>query len=380
MFDENLLPLFGINRKNKTKRFVYLVICSDIVAMTPSHTTPSHMTLSRTLNVLAALKDKSAVDTLYQESLGKNGWLTKKIQTLKTLDPLQQKKTGQDLHQEKKQLILAFQEKKRVLEKNTWEKRLEKEYLDLTLPSLSLHEGRLHPLSVAMEQLRNILKKMGFQEEDGPDIEDDFHNFTALNMPPHHPARAMQDTFYFCGKDKAAQKLLRTHTSPVQIRALTKKPGATRLMSVGRVYRCDYDQTHTPMFHQIEGLVVDKTIHMGHLKGCLEKICRDFFENPSLAIRLRPSYFPFTEPSAEVDIQNHDQQWVEVLGCGMVHPHVLANCGMDPSVYQGIAFGMGVERMAMLKYAMADLRPFFENDQRWLSHYGFSATHETDAP
>jgi phenylalanyl-tRNA synthetase alpha chain len=222
-----------------------------------------------------------------------------------------------------------------------------------------------------MDQAIHIFGQMGFVVKEGPDIEEDFYNFTALNIPPEHPARQEQDTFYLPAFTEQQPLVLRTHTSPVQIRTMLNEKPPIRIIALGRTYRSDYDATHTPMFHQIEGLVVDKKTHMGHLKGCLEEFSRHFFEDPDLKIRFRPGYFPFTEPSAEVDMWWKNSNWLEILGCGMVHPNVLRNCDIDPEVYQGFAFGMGLERIAMLKYGIEDLRLFYESDLRWLSHYGF---------
>ncbi len=241
--------------------------------------------------------------------------------------------------------------------------------------------GRIHPISQVIEELTAIFADMGFSIAEGPDIETDFYNFTALNFPPEHPAREMHDTFFFAPKANGERMLLRTHTSPVQIRTMQREKPPIKVIIPGRTYRCDSDQTHTPMFHQVEGLVIDQGSHMGHLKWILEEFCKAFFEVPSVKMRFRPSFFPFTEPSLEVDIQcdrsrgeirfGEGNDWLEILGCGMVHPNVLKNCGLDPDVYQGFAWGMGIDRIAMLKYGMPDLRACFEADVRWLKHYGF---------
>ncbi|MDA0997853.1 MAG: phenylalanine--tRNA ligase subunit alpha, partial [Proteobacteria bacterium] len=243
-------------------------------------------------------------------------------------------------------------------------------------------EGLIHPISQTIEEIVSIFGEMGFTVAEGPDIEDDWHNFTALNIPPDHPARQEHDTFYLPG-DYETRKVLRTHTSPVQIRTMAAEKPPIRIIVPGRTFRSDHDATHSPMFHQVEGLLVDRSSHMGHLKGCLIEFCRAFFELDDLPVRFRPSYFPFTEPSAEVDIGctrkdgefriGRGDDWLEILGCGMVNPNVLANCGIDPTEYQGFAFGMGVERVAMLKYGIPDLRTFYESDLRWLRHYGFRA-------
>jgi len=260
--------------------------------------------------------------------------------------------------------------------------RLAGEKLDVTLPVKSAVEGRIHPISQTIDELIVLFGEMGFAVADGPHIEDDFHNFTALNIPPEHPARQEQDTFYLAAAAAdGGRKLLRTHTSPVQIRTMRTQKPPIRIIVPGRTFRSDHDATHSPMFHQVEGLVIDRSVHMGHLKGCLIEFCRAFFGLADLPVRFRPSYFPFTEPSAEVDIGCSREggglkigaggDWLEILGCGMVHPKVLKNCGIDPDIYQGFAFGMGIERIAMLKYGIPDLRTFYESDLRWLRHYGF---------
>ncbi len=250
----------------------------------------------------------------------------------------------------------------------------------LTAPE---QKGSIHPVSQVTEEVTAIFGEMGFSVAEGPDIEDDWHNFTALNIPPEHPARQEMDTFYLPNEMDGNRMVLRTHTSPVQIRTMLKHPPPLRIIAPGRTYRCDYDATHSPMFHQVEGLVVDEATNMGHLKGCLIEFCRAYFGVDNLPVRFRPSYFPFTEPSAEVDIGctreggtfriGHGDDWLEILGSGMVNPKVLENCGIDSDRYQGFAFGMGIERIAMLKYGIPDLRTFFESDLRWLRHYGFSA-------
>jgi phenylalanyl-tRNA synthetase alpha chain len=260
---------------------------------------------------------------------------------------------------------------------------LAKEALDVTLPvqESGIVCGRIHPISQVTDELTAIFADMGFSIAEGPDIETDDYNFTKLNFPLGHPARDMHDTFFFAADASGERKLLRTHTSPVQVRTMLSQKPPIRVICPGRTYRCDSDQTHTPMFHQVEGLVIDRTAHLGHLKWVLEEFCKAFFEVAQVKMRFRPSFFPFTEPSMEVDIQCRRQggeirfgegsDWLEILGCGMVHPNVLLNCGLDPEVYQGFAWGLGIDRVAMLKYGMPDLRPFFESDVRWLSHYGF---------
>ncbi len=270
-----------------------------------------------------------------------------------------------------------------MLEEKALEARLAVERLDVTLPALAsgLERGRIHPVSQVMDELTAIFADLGFAVAEGPDIESDDYNFTKLNFPEGHPAREMHDTFFFPPGADGKRRLLRTHTSPVQVRTMMSQTPPIRVIIPGRVYRCDSDQTHTPMFHQIEGLVIDEQTHMGHLKWTLEEFLKAFFEVKSVNMRLRPSFFPFTEPSAEVDIQcrrlpdevrfGEGEDWMEILGCGMVHPNVIRNCGLDPDKYQGFAFGLGLDRLAMLKYGMSDLRAFFEADVRWLEHYGF---------
>lgn len=260
--------------------------------------------------------------------------------------------------------------------------RLASERLDLTLPAAPSRRGAVHPVSQVMEEAAAIFAEMGFVLAEGPDIETDFNNFTALNFPEGHPAREMHDTFFFPPGPDGTRKLLRTHTSPVQVRTMLAQEPPIRIIAMGRTYRCDSDQTHTPMFHQIEGLVIDRETHMGHLKGCLMDFCRAFFEVDDVRVRFRPHYFPFTEPSAEMDIGcdrsggqiriGEGEDWLEILGSGMVHANVLRNCGIDPEIWQGFAFGIGIDRLAMLKYGMSDLRDFFAGDPRWIRHYGFS--------
>ena len=323
-----------------------------------------------------------ALEEVRLEALGKQGDITQLMKSLGGMSPEERKEKGEAFNQIRVVLQDAIGAKRTRLEKEALAQSLAKEWEDVTLPGASLQKGRIHPLSQAMFEALEILGDMGFYVAEGPDIEDDFHNFTALNIPELHPARQDQDTFYFPKDAKGERLLLRTHTSPVQVRTMMNKKPPIRIVAPGRVYRSDYDQTHTPVFHQIEGLYIDKDIHMGHLKGCLETFCQRFFECPDLPVRFRPGFFPFTEPSAEIDIGcgrkdgrlviGGGDDWLEILGAGMVHRKVLENCGVDPDVYQGFAFGMGVERLAMLKYALTDLRAFFESDVRWLEHYGKS--------
>jgi phenylalanyl-tRNA synthetase alpha chain len=281
----------------------------------------------------------------------------------------------------KQSLSDAIAEKKEALAQAALDARLLAERIDVTLPVRPERRGKIHPIMQVFEEVQTIFSDMGFSIAEGPDVEDDFHNFTALNFPPKHPARDMHDTFFFEEKEDGSRMLLRTHTSPVQVRTmLTQKP-PIRIVAPGRTYRCDSDQTHTPMFHQIEGLVIEDGVHMGHLKGVLMDFMRAFFEIDDVDVRFRPHHFPFTEPSAEMDVRcdrsggalkiGTGTDWLEILGCGMVHPNVLRACGIDPDQYQGFAFGMGIDRLAMLKYGIPDLRDMFAADVRWLKHYGF---------
>jgi phenylalanyl-tRNA synthetase alpha chain len=325
--------------------------------------------------------DLAALDAIRIEALGKKGEITRMMKSLGQLSPEERKAAGQALNEVKAAVGQAVEDRKAVLREQELEARLAEESTDVTLPARPAEIGQIHPISQTMEELVAIFGEMGFAVAEGPDIEDDFHNFTALNIPPDHPARQEHDTFYLPEGPDGSRKVLRTHTSPVQIRTMQAGEPPFRLIVPGRTYRADHDATHSPMFHQVEGLMVDRSTHMGHLKGTLTAFCRAFFEVEDLPLRFRPSFFPFTEPSAEVDIgcSRKDGQlkigagsdWLEILGCGMVHPKVLENCGIDSTAYQGFAFGMGIERIAMLKYGIPDLRTFFDSDQRWLSHYGF---------
>jgi phenylalanyl-tRNA synthetase alpha chain len=330
---------------------------------------------------LGAISGAATVDALEAERvrlLGKQGQVTALLKTLGGMSPEQRQSEGPRINGLREAVSEAIAERKAALEGAALEARLASERIDLSLPAPERPRGSVHPVSQVMDELAEIFADMGFAVATGPEIEDDWHNFTALNIPETHPARAMHDTFYF-----PDGKLLRTHTSPVQIRTMQNQKPPIRVIAPGRVYRSDSDATHTPMFHQIEGLVVDRGIHLGHLKWTLETFLKAFFERDDIVLRLRPSYFPFTEPSAEVDvgftwtngrrILGGNKGWMELLGSGMVHPRVLANCGIDPDEYSGFAFGVGVDRLAMLKYGMDDLRAFFDGDLRWLRHYGFQA-------
>lgn len=340
-----------------------------------------------------------ALEEIRVSALGKKGRVSLLMKSLGQMSPEERQTMGPALNGLKVRITDLIQGKKDALEAAALDARLETERVDITLPVAPELEGRIHPVSQVTDELVAIFADMGFSLAEGPDIEDDFHNFTALNFPPAHPAREMHDTFFLkqdevdvserqgagqSGKVTSNEppKVLRTHTSPVQIRHMMANKPPIRIIVPGRTYRCDSDQTHTPMFNQIEGLVIDKATHMGHLKGCLIEFIKAFFEIDEINYRFRPHFFPFTEPSAEMDIGytvdengeqkiGHGGQFMEILGCGMVHPNVLKNCGLDPDEYQGFAFGLGVDRLAMLKYGIRDLRPFWEADQRWLKHYGF---------
>ncbi len=340
---------------------------------------------SQLLDAAHAADSLDALETLRIEALGKQGSVSALLKTLGGLSPEERQVQGPVINGLREAVTSAIADKKAALETAQLNERLATERLDMTLPAAQTARGSVHPVSQVMDELAEIFADMGFAVAEGPEIEDDWHNFTALNIPETHPARAMHDTFYFPDQMAVDGKkmLLRTHTSPVQIRTMTTQKPPIRIIAPGRVYRSDSDATHTPMFHQIEGLVIDKGIHLGHLKWTLETFLRAFFERDDVTIRMRPSYFPFTEPSAEIDIgytmQNGKRvvggsdHWMEVLGSGMVHARVIENCGLDPNVYQGFAFGTGVDRLAMLKYGMDDLRAFFDGDLRWLKHYGFAA-------
>jgi phenylalanyl-tRNA synthetase alpha chain len=323
-----------------------------------------------------------AIEALRVHALGKQGAITGLLKTLGGMSPEERQEQGPRIHGLREAVTAALAERKATLERLALDARLASETLDMTLPVEGVVPGSVHPVSQVMDELAEIFADLGFAVATGPEIEDDWHNFTALNIPESHPARAMHDTFYLAG-EHAPKMVLRTHTSPVQIRTMMTQKPPIRIIAPGRVYRSDSDATHTPMFHQIEGLVIDKGITLGHLKWTLETFLKAFFERDDIVLRLRPSYFPFTEPSAEVDVGytivngkrviGGSEGWMEVLGSGMVHPKVIAACGLDPEEWQGFAFGTGVDRLAMLKYGMDDLRAFFDGDLRWLRHYGFSA-------
>ncbi|MFO0996926.1 MAG: phenylalanine--tRNA ligase subunit alpha [Alphaproteobacteria bacterium] len=330
---------------------------------------------------IAAAATPDGLEQIRVAILGRKGKITEAMKSLGALDAEARRAAGQALNALKDEITAALEARRQALDVAALDARLASERVDVTLPTRPEREGRIHPISQTFDEVIAIFGEMGFTVAEGPHIEDDYHNFTALNIPPEHPARQMHDTFYMQARADGSRRLLRTHTSPVQIRAMEHGKPPFRLIAPGRTFRSDSDMTHTPMFHQVEGLVVDEHTHMGHLKGCLIDFCRTYFEVPDVPVRFRPSYFPFTEPSAEVDIGcsraggelriGAGDDWLEILGCGMVHPRVLAHCGIDPIRYQGFAFGMGLERIAMLKYGIPDLRTFFESDLRWLRHYGF---------
>ena len=307
--------------------------------------------------------DVKTLDDVRVQYLGKKGHLTQLLKGLGKLSNEERPAAGARINEAKESLSDVLNARKAHLESAALEAKLASETLDVTLPGRQSDLGGLHPVTKTMDRIEAFFSRIGYSVEEGPEIEDDYHNFEALNIPSHHPARAMHDTFYF-----DAHTLLRTHTSPVQVRTMEAQKPPIRIICPGRVYRCDYDQTHSPMFHQVEGLIIDKNISFADLKGTLEQFLREFFEE-DVRVRFRPSYFPFTEPSIEVDIDRGDGKWLEVLGCGMVHPKVLEMSGIDSEEYTGFAFGMGVERFAMLRYGVDDLRLFFENDLRFLSQF-----------
>ena len=345
---------------------------------------------------IAEAGDETALEAVRVAALGKKGSISALLATLGQMTPDERKEKGPAINGLKTEIAVAIEERRAALAAEALEKRLASEKVDVTLPlrPAPTATGRIHPVSQVIDEITAIFSDMGFAIAEGPDIETDYHNFTALNFPEGHPAREMHDTFFFNPDAEGNRKLLRTHTSPVQVRVMKQSnekvpakwmSGAQeppiRVVIPGRTYRNDSDQTHTPMFHQVEGLVIDKGSHIGQLRWVLEEFLKAFFEVESVKTRFRPSFFPFTEPSMEVDVQcdrsgnevkiGEGNDWLEILGCGMVHPNVIANAGLDPDVYQGFAWGMGIDRIAMLKYGMPDLRAFFDADKRWLDHYGF---------
>ncbi|MGB5092455.1 MAG: phenylalanine--tRNA ligase subunit alpha [Parvibaculum sp.] len=334
---------------------------------------------------IADAMDEQTLDAVRVAALGKKGRISDMMKGLGAMSPDERRDMGPLLNGLKDRLTQALADRKDVLQEAALSVRLASEKIDVTLPlrESALEAGRIHPLSQVWDEVVAIFADMGFAVENGPDIETDHYNFTALNFPEGHPAREMHDTFYFDPKADGSRALLRTHTSPVQVRTMEKGQPPFRFICPGRTYRSDSDQTHTPQFHQVEGLVIDEVTHMGHLKWVLEEFLAAFFEVEGVELRMRPSFFPFTEPSMEVDVRcarlgneiriGEGDDWLEILGCGMVHPNVLKAVGLDPEKYQGFAFGIGLDRIAMLKYGIPDLRAFFEADLRWLRHYGFAA-------
>ena len=335
------------------------------------------------LAAVTSAPDEAALENVRVAALGKKGSISALLATLGKMAPDERKTRGAAINAVKDKVTDALAARREVLKSAALDQRLASETVDVTLPlrESAAEQGRIHPLSQVMDELTAIFADMGFAIAEGPDIETDDNNFTKLNFPEGHPARDMHDTFVFNPKPDGSRLLLRTHTSPVQVRAMLSQKPPIRIIVPGRTYRIDSDATHTPQFHQVEGLVIDKGSHLGHLKWILAEFCKAFFEVDNVNMRFRPSFFPFTEPSLEVDIQcrrdkgeirfGEGEDWLEILGCGMVHPNVLRNCGIDPDVYQGFAWGMGIDRIAMLKYGIADLRQMFESDVRWLNHYGF---------
>ena len=330
---------------------------------------------------LSKLKKKlnfSEINQIKSDLFGKNGQVSSQFKKIGTLAESERKKFASDLNIIKDELQSLINSKMNEIQSAEINEKLEKEKIDITLPERPFVKGKIHPVSQTIDEISSIFSEIGFSVEEGPDVENEYNNFTALNTPDNHPARDMHDTFYL---DEKKEKLLRTHTSPVQIRTMLKSKPPFKIIAPGRTYRSDSDQTHSPMFHQVEGLYIDKDINMGHLKGCLNYFIKEFFEVDKIKMRFRPSHFPFTEPSAEVDIGykikdgriiiGEGDKWLEILGCGMVHPNVLKNVKVNPSKFQGYAFGIGIDRLAMLKYGINDLRSFFDCDYRWLNHYGF---------
>ena len=330
------------------------------------------------LNKLQEISELKDINQIKSELFGKNGKISNEFKKMGSLPSEDRKKVSLDLNATKNELQNLIEKKIKDIEINEINLKLKNEKVDVTLPERTFSRGKIHPVSQVIDEISSIFSEIGFNVEEGPDVENEYNNFTALNTPENHPARDMHDTFYL---DKNKKFLLRTHTSPVQVRTMLQGKPPFKIIAPGRTYRSDSDQTHAPMFHQVEGLHIDKNINMGHLKGCLNYFIKEFFEVEKIKMRFRPSHFPFTEPSAEVDIGyelkngkiiiGEGDKWLEILGCGMVHPNVLKNVKVDPTKYQGYAFGMGIDRLAMLKYGINDLRAFFETDYRWLSHFGF---------
>ncbi len=330
------------------------------------------------LSKLSSKLSLSEINQIKSELFGKNGLISSQFKKIGTIEVSERKKFASDLNLIKDELQNLINSKINEVENTEINQKLDKEKIDITLPERPFIRGKIHPVSQTIDEISSIFSEIGFNVEEGPDVENEYNNFTALNTPDNHPARDMHDTFYL---DEKKQKLLRTHTSPVQIRTMLKGKPPFKIIAPGRTYRSDSDQTHAPMFHQVEGLHIDMNINMGNLKGCLNYFIKEFFEVDKIKMRFRPSHFPFTEPSAEVDIGyqikdgkieiGEGDKWLEILGCGMVHPNVLKNVKVDPEKFQGYAFGIGIDRLAMLKYGINDLRSFFDCDYRWLNHFGF---------
>ncbi len=341
-------------------------------------------TLEReTLAAIAAARDETGLESVRVAAIGRKGSISERLKLLGRMSSDERKQAGAMLNALKDKVTEALARRRREMSEASVEARVAGERVDVTLPERPEARGTVHPVSQVWEEVVQIWGDLGFSVAEGPHIEDDFHNFTALNMPPEHPARQEHDTFYFREKSDGSRMVLRTHTSPVQIRTMLATAPPIRIIAPGRTFRCDSDQTHTPMFHQVEGLLIDEDTHLGHLKWALAEFCKAFFELDDVAMRFRASHFPFTEPSMEIDINcswdggqvkiGRGTSWLEILGSGMVHPNVMRAGGIDPDRYQGWAFGMGLDRLAMLKYGIPDLRAFFESDLRWLRHYGFDA-------
>ena len=330
------------------------------------------------LNKLSKVSDLKQINQIKSELFGKSGKISNEFKKIGSLNSEERKGVSSELNATKSELQNFIERKIKDIEINEINSKLKNEKVDVTLPERSFSRGKIHPVSQVIDEISSIFSEIGFSVEEGPDVENEYNNFTALNTPENHPARDMHDTFYL---DKNKEFLLRTHTSPVQVRTMLQGKPPFKIIAPGRTYRSDSDQTHAPMFHQVEGLHIDKNINMSHLKGCLNYFIKEFFEVDKIRMRFRPSHFPFTEPSAEVDIGyelkdgkiiiGEGDKWLEILGCGMVHPNVLRNVKVDPSKFQGYAFGIGIDRLAMLKYGINDLRAFFETDYRWLNHFGF---------
>ena len=338
---------------------------------------------SEILGAIAAASDEAALEAVRVSALGKKGSISALLATLGKMSPDERKTQGAAINLAKDKVTEALSARRDILKNAALDSRLAFETIDVSLPvrETPVEQGRVHPLTQVWDEVTTIFADMGFSVAEGPDIETDDYNFTKLNFPEGHPAREMHDTFFFNRKENGERALLRTHTSPVQVRTMLANKPPIRVICPGRTYRIDSDATHTPQFHQVEGLVIDKSSHLGHLKWILAEFCKAFFEVENVNMKFRPSFFPFTEPSLEVDIQcsrdkgeirfGEGNDWLEILGCGMVHPNVLRACGIDPDVYQGFAWGMGIDRIAMLKYGINDLRQMFESDVRWINHYGF---------